>query len=101
MYFLFIVISAVLFIGAFRLMSQGWTAMEEPTPPKKFNAHPEMEEVQHGDELLVVNFNRPIAPRDPLYQALQDRVESGPMIDDPWIDEDDEGDGDVPAIVKR
>ena len=82
MYFLFIVISAVLFYQAFRLMSQGWTAMdtpnEKPQPPK-LQPHPEMAEVKHGDELLVVNFAKaPQNPSDPLYQSLGNRLQNGP-----------------------
>ena len=101
MYFLFIVISGVLAFQAFRLMSQGWRVMDEPVRPK-ISQHPEMGEVKHGDELLVVNFNRPIQPRDPLYESLQNRVETG-MIEDPWYDDeddDDDNDGDVPALIK-
>tara|TARA_B100000902_G_scaffold212376_1_gene201945 strand:- start:200 stop:499 length:300 start_codon:yes stop_codon:yes gene_type:complete len=99
MYFLFIVISAVLAWQAFKLMSQGWKVMDEPVRPK-ISQHPEMNDVKHGDELLVVNFNRPIPARDPLYQSLQNRVESG-IIDDPWQDDDDDDDdGNVPALTK-
>tara|TARA_Y100001970_G_scaffold212792_1_gene259917 strand:+ start:3272 stop:3577 length:306 start_codon:yes stop_codon:yes gene_type:complete len=101
MYFLFIVISAVLFYQAFRLMSQGWTAMDTPKEQPNYKPHPEMEEVKSGDQLLVVNFNRqPQQPNDPLYQSLGNRLQNGP-IDDPWEDEDDDNDGDVPAIVRR
>ena len=104
MYFLFIVISAVIFYQAIRLMSQGWTAMDTPNEkPAKFVPHPEMDEVKHGDELLVVNFNRqPQQPSDPLYQSLGNRLQNGPLIDDPWDEEDDDDDdGDVPALLKR
>ena len=51
----------VLLVSAIRLMSQGWN-MEPPKPPKKrFQEHPEMSEVQEGDELLVVNFDSSIS----------------------------------------
>ena len=102
MYFLFIVISAVLFYQAFRLMSQGWTAMDTPNEQPKYKPHPEMTEVKSGDELLVVNFNRqPQQPNDPLYQSLGNRLQNGPLIDDPWEEDDDDDDGDVPALIKR
>ena len=61
--------------------------------------HPELEDVKQGDELMVVNFTK-----DPLHASLQNRINNGMEITDPWIDEDDEddeGDGDVPAIVRR
>ena len=61
--------------------------------------HPELKDVKTGDELMVVNFTK-----DPLHASLQNRINNGMEISDPWIDEDDEddeGDGDVPAIVRR
>lgn len=99
MYFLFLIISAVLAIQAFRLMSQGWKAAQfmaeqnHPEPPKR-NIHPEMEEVKNGDELLVVNFAKiQQKPTDPLYKSLTDRINQGQQIDDPWDDEDDDDGG--------
>jgi hypothetical protein len=35
-----------------------------------------------------------------MLQSLQDRIDSGPQIDDPWDDDEDDGDGDVPALLK-
>ena len=61
--------------------------------------HPELKDVKNGDELMVVNFTK-----DPLHASLQNRINNGMEISDPWIDEDDEddeGDGDVPAVVRR
>ena len=62
--------------------------------------HPELEDVKQGDELMVVNFTK-----DPLHASLQNRINNGMEISDPWYNEDDEdddeGDGDVPAIVRR
>ena len=46
--------------------------------------HPEMMEVQPGDELMVVNFKEE-DERDPIYQSLQER------IDELTEDDDDEG----------
>ena len=59
--------------------------------------HPELENVKNGDELMVVNFQQ--VPNDPMLQSLKKRLDNGPEIDDPW-DEDDDGDGDVPALLK-
>ncbi len=75
--------------------------------PSKNNArqvtkvpHPEMADVEQGDELLVVNFtpddefNRKVTDGF-LSQSLKDRIDE---LDDPWDDDDD---GDVPAVVRR
>ena len=58
-----------------------------------------MADVKHGDELLVVNFKREV-PKDPLLKALDERIYNGQEIDDPWDDDEDDGDGDVPALLK-
>ena len=50
--------------------------------------HPEMADVQHGDELLVVKFSGE-EPKDPLLESLQNRIDE---IEDPW-DNEDENDG--------
>ena len=55
-------------------------------------AHPEMADVQQGDELLVVNFGEE-EPKDPLLQSLENRITE---LNDPWEDDDDDDDdGDV------
>ena len=54
-------------------------------------SHPEMADVQQGDELLVVNFGEE-DPKDPLLQSLEDRITE---LNDPWEDDDDDDDGDV------
>ena len=54
-----------------------------------------MADVKPGDELMVVNFRDDV---DPLHESLRQRIDEG-QVEDPW-DEDD-GDGDVPAVIKR
>ena len=99
---IYIAISIFLFIQAMRLMSGGFQAAQEISTPvvEKRQVtraiHPEMADVKNGDELMVVNFQR----SDPMLQALKDRIDSGPQIDDPWDDDEDDGDGDVPALLK-
>ena len=84
-------------------MSGGFKAAQEISKPvvEKRQVtraiHPEMVDVKNGDELMVVNFQT--VPKDPMLQSLKNRLETGPQIDDPW-DEDD-GDGDVPAVVRK
>ena len=102
MSFLFAIISFYLFIQAFKLMSQGWKAMDEYQKPKR---HPEMEEVKEGDELLVVNFRELKDPRfkldshelhnlgDPLNKSLRNRIEE--------LDQEEEDDGDGDVVIRR
>ena len=106
---IYIAISIFLFIQAMRLMSGGFQAAQDlkqqfeaqtPVVEKRQVTraiHPEMADVKNGDELMVVNFQR----TDPMLQSLKDRIDNGPQIDDPWDDEDDDGDGDVPAKLIR
>ena len=98
----------ILLILAVRLIVRGWSAASDLSagnfvetsktitrPP-----HPELAEVQPGDELLVVNFtpdeefNRKVSD-GLLSKSLKDRIDE---LDDPW---DDDEDGDIPAVVKR
>ena len=101
---IYIAISIFLFYRALRLMSGGFQAAQELSTPvvEKRQVtraiHPEMADVKHGDELMVVNFQRAVP--DPMLQSLKDRIDSGPQIDDPWDDDEDDGDGDVPALLK-
>ena len=108
MVFIFILSWLILFVFAVRLMSIGWRInpkdidleykVEKRTVTKTI--HPEMEEVEGGDELLVVRFDEPkkeMDPRfkldspelhnlgDPLHRSLQDRIDE---LND---DDDDEG----------
>ena len=100
---IYIAISVYLFYNALRLMSGGFKAAQEISKPvvEKRQVtraiHPEMMDVKNGDELMVVNFQQ--VPQDPMLQSLKKRLDSGPQIDDPW-DEDD-GDGDIPAVVRK
>ena len=55
--------------------------------------HPEMADVQNGDELLVVKFGQE-EKKDPLLQSLENRITE---LNDP--DEDDDDDGDVVVRV--
>ena len=56
--------------------------------------HPEMAEVQNGDELLVVKFGEE-EKKDPLLQSLENRITE---LNDPWEDDEDD-DGDI--VVRR
>jgi len=99
---IYIAISIYLFYNALRLMSGGFKAAQEISKPvvEKRQVtraiHPEMVDVKNGDELMVINFEQ--VPKDPMLESLKNRLETGPQIDDPWDEDDD--DGDVPALLK-
>ena len=101
---IYIAISVYLFYNAVRLMSGGFKAAQELSTPvvEKRQVtraiHPEMRDVKEGDELMVVKFKQ--EPTDPMLQSLHNRISNGQQIDDPWDDTDDDGDGDVPALIK-
>jgi hypothetical protein len=61
--------------------------------------HPEMRDVAPGTELLGVNFEKKTECDLEEYKALQQRIEElKSELEDPWDDEDD--DGDVPALKR-
>jgi len=100
--FIFTVTWFALFVFAIRSLIKGWSIMRE-VPEQGYSVekktvtkipHPEMADVQHGDELLVVKFGGE-EKKDPLLQSLENRITE---LNDPWEDEDDD-DGDV--VVRR
>ena len=90
----------ILLVFAIRLMSKAWGIVPPKDIDLRYNVekrtvtktiHPEMEDVEVGDELLVVKFDQPereIDPRfrldspelhnlgDPLYKSMQDRIQT-------------------------
>jgi len=99
--FIFTVTWFALFVFAIRSIIKGWGIMrnapsqgyvvEKKTVTKV--PHPEMADVQNGDELLVVKFGEE-EPKDPLLQSLENRITE---LNDPWEDDDDDGD----LVVRR
>jgi len=110
MAFFFVVTWLILLVFAIRLMSRGFQAATEDQVTSEFRnkklkeerryvtktTHPEMEDVEVGDELLIVKFDDP--PQDPLLQSLENRISE---LNDPWEEDDDDDDGDVPSLLKR
>ena len=107
MAFLFISSWIILFIFAVRLMIRGWKI----NPPKDIDLnyniekrtvtkipHPEMADVQHGDELLVVKFGKE-EQKDPLLQSFSDRIQTLRDEEGTTDIEDDDDDGDVVVRV--
>ena len=109
---LFLVTSVSLFAGAIWLMYSAANSK----PVRDYNAgrltgtwttevkkpvHPEMRDVEPGTQLMGVNFTESKTECDlEEYKALQARIEELRLeLEDPWDDEDD--DGDVPAISRK
>ena len=94
--FIFTVSWFILLLIAVRSLIKGWSLMgdvpsqgyivEKKTVTKI--PHPEMADVQNGDELLVVKFGEE-EKKDPLLQSLENRITE---LNDPWEDDDDDGD---------
>ena len=100
---LFTIIWFSLLVFAIRSLIRGWSLMKE-SPSQGYIVekktvtkipHPEMVDVKHGDELLVVKFSGE-EKKDPLLQSLENRITE---LEDPWEDEEEDDDGD--AIVRR
>ena len=98
--FIFTVTWFALLVFAIRSIIRGWSiskdipmqgySIEKKTVTKI--PHPEMAEVQNGDELLVVKFGEE-EKKDPLLQSLEYRITE---LNDPWEDDDD---GDI--VVRK
>tara|TARA_B100001113_G_scaffold254281_1_gene209702 strand:- start:140 stop:487 length:348 start_codon:yes stop_codon:yes gene_type:complete len=72
----------------------------EWTTEVKKPIHPEMKDVKPGTELLGVNFEKKTECDLEEYKALQQRIEElKSELEDPWDEDDD--DGDVPALTNR
>ena len=101
----------LLLVWAIRSMAQGWSKpvrdynsgrlSGEWTTEVKKPVHPEMKDVEPGTKLMGVSFDEKTSCDLEEYQALQARIEElKSELEDPWDDEDDD-DGDVPAIVRK
>ena len=101
----------LLLVWAIRSMAQGWSKpvrdynsgrlSGEWTTEVKKPVHPEMKDVEPGTKLMGVTFDQKTSCDLEEYQALQARIEElKSELEDPWDDEDDD-DGDVPAIVRK
>ena len=105
----FIITWILLLVWAIRSVVSGWRSK----PVRDFNAgrsagewttevskpvHPEMIDVKPGTELMGVNFEKKTECDLEEYRALQDRIqELKSELEDPWDDEDDDGD----IVVRR
>tara|TARA_B100000575_G_scaffold34174_1_gene22982 strand:- start:1465 stop:1776 length:312 start_codon:yes stop_codon:yes gene_type:complete len=95
---LFILISVSLAGAAFALMWKNISDISKISNKIEVESrtvtrppHPEMREVQPGDELMVVNFKEG-DEIDPIYQSLQERIDE--------LTEDDDDDDDGGLVVR-
>ncbi len=73
----------------------------DPLEPIR-NSHPELKEIQPGEELMSVNFEEKSddeEPQDPLYKSLQDRIQT--LRDENLEEDDDDDDDDGGSLVVR
>ena len=92
-----VLIGVVIGIASLRLMFKNMIEINKLNNPKTIlkDLHPELENVQPGDELMTVNFGEEKEDEDPLYKSLKNRInELNDELDDADEDEDDDG-GDV------
>ena len=94
-----------LLVWAVRSVLSGWRSQAV----KSYNAdtwttevtkrlHPEMIDVEPGEKLLGVSFDKKTSCDLEEYKALQERIEELKLE---LEDEDDDDDGDVPALLKQ
>ena len=102
---LFVATWLILLVIAIRQMSRGFKAAADYLAISEFRdrrikeerryvtktMHPEMEDVEVGDELLIVKFDD--EPQDPLLQSLENRITE-------LNDRDDEDDDDGDVVVR-
>ena len=97
----------LLLVWAVRSVLSGWRSNAVKNyNPNTWNTevtkrvHPEMQDVEPGEQLLGVSFQQKTECDLEEYRDLQNRIEElKAELEDPWDDDDD--DGDVPAIIKR
>ena len=95
-----------LLVWAIRSIVRGWRFVSQDTArPRGMwttqvtrRIHPEMIDVEPGEELMGVSFNSPSCDLED-YKALQERIaELKNELEDPWED-DDHDDGDIVVRV--
>ena len=91
---IFIVTSLILGVAAVMLIWRNMMDINKLNRPKRTiqDLHPELENVQPGDELMTVNFGEEKEDEDPLYKSLKDRINE---LNDEDDEDDDDDDGDV------
>ena len=95
---IFIITSLLLGVGAVMLILRNVSDINKLNKPKTIlkDLHPELENVQPGDELMTVNFGEE-NEEDPLYKSLKNRIDelNEERYDDEDEDDDEDDGGDV------
>ena len=88
---IFIISFLILGVGALMLIWRNLDDINKLNNPKTIlkDLHPELENVQPGDELMTVNFGEE-NEEDPLYKSLKNRIDE--LNEERYDDEDDEDD---------
>tara|TARA_Y100000361_G_C10972278_1_gene244584 strand:+ start:86 stop:397 length:312 start_codon:yes stop_codon:yes gene_type:complete len=91
---IFIITSLILGVAAVMLIWRNMMDINKLNKPKRTiqDLHPELENVQPGDELMTVNFGEENEEEDPLYKSLKDRINELNEEDDDDDEDDDDGD---------
>ena len=97
---IFIITSILLGVGAVMLIVRNVRDINKLNNPKTIlkDLHPELENVQPGDELMTVNFGEE-NEEDPLYKSLKNRIDE--LNEERYDDEDDEDEDDGGDVVVR
>ena len=90
---IFIISFLILGVGAVMLILRNLVDIRQLNNPKTIlkDLHPELEDVQPGEELMAVNFGDKKEDEDPLYKSLKNRINE---LNDERYDEDDDDDED-------
>ena len=97
----------LLLVWAIRSIARGWSK-----PVRDYNAgtwttevtkrlHPEMVDVEPGEKLLGVSFEKKTSCDLEEYRSLQERIEELKLELESDDEDDDDDDGDVPALLKQ
>jgi len=91
---IFIISFLILGVGAVMLILRNIVDLRELNKPTRTiqDLHPELENVQPGDELMTVNFGEENEDEDPLYKSLKNRINE---LNEEEDDDEDDDDGDV------
>ena len=97
---IFIISFLILGVGALMLIWRNLDDINKLNNPKTIlkDLHPELENVQPGDELMTVNFGEE-NEEDPLYESLKNRIDE--LNEERYDDEDDEDEDDGGDVVVR
>jgi len=92
---IFIISFLILGVGAVMLILRNIVDLRELNKPTRTiqDLHPELENVQPGDELMTVNFGEEKEEEDPLYKSLKNRINE-------LNEEEDEDDDDGDVVVR-